>query len=280
MRLHEEPQPAGQTGSLMGSGAQEYPRQLTARERELIEWILPVDRKAYRHYRDAVSSMEVVGEGRRGKGEIVLGQPGTGPDFSSPLGAVFAYGVMETSSGVLSVTLREMTDGQLSVEMVGQQSEDVPEEFEEIRRWTYSTWKPADPCPQCRQPVRQVEMSGGEAGTQHLTLALCRVDRRIWVFDELSQVVRLIPVTNYYNELMLHLNIREPDVALNSRNLFTNLPRYSNADLTLAFQSYNALRNKVRTEGPVRSLPGENPSGWKRLTKLFGKERGEDNVGN
>ena len=83
----------------------------------------------------------------------------------------------------------------------------------------------------------------------HLTLACCPADRRLWVHDGAEEVNRLIPVTNFYNELMLQKQIRDPKLALEARRLFEDLTAYSDADLTRAFFTYNRLRSKVHLEG-------------------------------
>lgn len=228
-----------------------YPRQLTSRELEWIDWILPRERPGYREYRDVVRSMPVIGEGRRGKGEIILGHSGAQPDFDEPLAPVFAYGAIETNFGTISITLRGIVNDQISVEIVSHRAEDVQEDFEEFRRWTYSTWKPGDLCPQCQKLVREVPMHAVGRGEEHFVLALCIKDKRLWVFEGASQANRLIPVTNFYNELMLHKNIRDPKVALDSKRLFTDLSSYSDLDLTYAFLTYNKLKTKVQVEGSI-----------------------------
>src|SRR2546425_6699340 len=96
-----------------------------------MDWILPLDRPGYRHYHDLVRGMAVIGKGRRGEGEIILGPEGLTPDLSSPLAPVFAYGAIETKDGTLSVTMREILDGQISVEIVSHKSEEIPSRSEE-----------------------------------------------------------------------------------------------------------------------------------------------------
>ena len=105
--------------------ARHYPRHLTAREREWLDWILPGDRPGYKRFRSSMEGMVVIAEGRRGKGEVVLGNPGDSPDFSEPFGAVFAYGGIETSSGMVSITVREPVGNQISLEIVSHRSEDI-----------------------------------------------------------------------------------------------------------------------------------------------------------
>src|SRR5438094_6522753 len=138
--------------------SEKYPRELTPREFEWIGWILPAERPGYSLYRESIRHMRVLGEGRRGNGEIILGAEGTEIDLDSPLPPVFAYGAIETDSGLISVTLREMVSDQISAEIVSHFSEEIPENFGEIRRWTYSAWEPGQPCPQCGSRVREVPM--------------------------------------------------------------------------------------------------------------------------
>ena len=117
------------------SDARDYPRPISPREREWMVWILPPDRPGYRHYHDLVSGMVVIGKGRRGEGEIILGAEGSTPDVSSPLAPVFAYGAIETKAGTISITMREISDGQISIEIVSHQSEEIPSEFKTDEWW-------------------------------------------------------------------------------------------------------------------------------------------------
>ena len=254
------------------SDARDYPRPISPREREWMDWILPPDRPGYRHYHDLVSGMVVIGKGRRGEGEIILGAEGSTPDVSSPLAPVFAYGAIETKAGTISITMREISDGQISTEIVSHQSEEIPSEFEELRRWTYSTWIPGGRCPQCGEPVREVSMHPVAPGAERLVLAFCTVDRRVWVYDSSTGVNRLIPVTNYYNDLMLHKNIRDPRVALDSRRLFSDLSKYSDADLTYAFFTYNKIKTKVQIEGVIEPDQQESRGMAARFLKLFSRQ--------
>ena len=246
--------------------------QLSEREREWIEWILPADRIGYCEYRDLICSMTVIGEGRRGKGEVIFGHRDQQADLSAPLAPVFAYGMIETNFGNISITIRERVNDQISVEIVSHRFDDVPREFEEARRWTYSSWNPGNVCPQCGIHVREVAMHPATHKEGHVILAICARDRRLWVFDATNRVNRILPVTNYYNELMLHLHIRDPKVALDTNRLFTDLGSYSDADLTYAFLTYNTLKKKISLEGGIEP---DEPAGrgfMAKLKKLFVKK--------
>jgi hypothetical protein len=244
-----------------------YPRPLTPREKEWLEWILPPGRKGYTMYRTLIEDMVVIGAGRRGAGEVIFGLHGDSPDFDAPLSPVFAYGLIETNFGPISITLREVLGNQISVEIVSHRMEQVPTDFEETRRWTYSTWKPNEPCPQCLTKVREVSMHTNEG--KQLVLAVCAYDKRLWIYEQDTEINHLIPVTNFYNELMLHKNIRDPKIALDSKRLFTELEKYSDADLTYGFLTYNKLRTKVRVEGKIEAGHSLKKSLLKRLTSIL-----------
>jgi hypothetical protein len=255
-----------------GPAGREFPRPISPREREWMDWILPADRSGYMSYRQLVGGMVVIGNGRRGEGEIILGAGGSIPDMTSPLAPVFAYGAIESKAGTISITIREISDGQISVEIVSHRSEEIPSEFEELRRWTYSTWTPGGRCPQCGEAVREVSMHPVGAAAERLVLALCTADRRIWVYDSSTGVNRLIPVTNYYNDLMLHKNIRDPKIALESMRLFSDLSTYTDADLTYAFFTYNKIKAKVHIQGVIEPDQKESRGLAARFLKLFSRQ--------
>lgn len=244
-----------------------YPRPLTPRERSWLEWVLPAERAGYRVYREYLDTMIVLGEGRRGKGDFVLGYSGDVPDTTITLPPVFAYGVIETNFGQLSITVRENYANQIDVEIVSHRSEDVPVEFEERRRWTYSTWSPGDACPQCEKQLREVLMRT-DAG-KDFVLAICPADKRLWVYDAGTQVNHLIPITNFYNELMLQKNIRDPKVALDSNRLFSELSHYTDAELMYAFLTYNKLKMKVEVKGTLVTQRRAQVTLLKKLQSLF-----------
>ncbi len=240
----------------------EYPRPLTAREKGWLEWLLPPDRNGYRNFRERFEDLVVIGQGRRGKGNLVLGHEGDTPDSTSPLPPVFAYGVIEAEEGAISVMVREEAGDQIEVEIVPLKGEVIPERLTEKSRWTYSTWWPGHPCPCCRHELREVHIGGHDA---EAVLAICSRDHRIWVYESATGVNHLIPITNFYNELMLHKRIREAKIALDPSYLFTHLSEFSDADFVHAFVVYNKIRKKV---GAVKFEP-EVTRPQKSLVQIF-----------
>jgi hypothetical protein len=247
-----------------------YPRSLTPLEKDLLLWVLPGDRPGYREYRTLADSWHVVGIGRRGVGNYILAAPENVIDIESPLPQVFAYGIVETGTGNIAVTIRERLGDQLEYEIVNLQGEGVSEISSEKRRWTFSTWTPSMSCPIGGDPLRKIEIRS--VGLRRYMLALCPIDKRLWVYDESSGVNHPIPVTNFYNELMLHTNNRDPKVALDAKRLFSDLGRYSDTDFTKAFVSYNAQKTKVTFIDPVQIVESNSPTWLRWLRSLVKKQ--------
>jgi hypothetical protein len=244
-----------------------YPRKLTTVERELLLSVLPEDRTGYRDYRACVEGWDVVAQGRRGEGNYILAETTATVDLESPLPHVVAYGIIHTEAGELSVTVRERTGDQVEFEIVGVQGPVDLAGAREYRRWTLSSWLPSQPCPQCGRGVREVRMTSTSG--QQFVLAICSADQRLWVYDGQSGVNLPIPVSNFYNELMLHKNVRDPQRAFDTKRLFQNSSEFTDIDLQAAFRSYNNIRRKVVLEGDL-VVPVDKPSWFRRLSGFIG----------
>ncbi len=240
-----------------------FPRDLSPLEKDLLLWLLPADRPGYREYRSIVAAWSVAAKGRRGEGNFILASETTEIDNESPLPQVFAYGLVELAHGAIAITIRERLGDQLEYEIVSLEGESLPDVLEEKRRWTFSTWLPKQACPNCLGILREVVMQT-ERG-RRFALALCKNDGRIWVYDEVSGVNHPVPLTNFYNELMLHTKVRDPNIALNSKRLFTDLQNYSDSTLSRAFASYNKLKTKIEFEDQLQITDERKPSLLRRL---------------
>jgi hypothetical protein len=241
----------------------QFPRELTAVEKELLLWVLPEDRSGYREYRELVQSWNVMAQGRRGEGNYILAADGEQVDNESPLPQILAQGVVLTTEGQITVTVRERLGNQIEYEIDGIRRATSHGAFKEIKRWTLSTWSPGMPCPNCGTMLREVKMKTEHGRT--LTLALCAKDHRLWVHDDITQINHPIPVTNIYNELVMHKNVRDPKVAFDSQRLFTDLHAFSDAELAKAFVTYNDIRTKVQLNDRIHLDKPRKRSLWNRL---------------
>lgn len=238
-----------------------FPRVLRKKERELLEFVLPMEAPGYATYRRLMDEMVVLAEGRRGKGNLVLGRAGDRADLSLPLPPVVAYGVVETTRDEFTITVRACVGDQIDVEIVSTHGEEIPDHFEEKRRWTYSSWKPGTPSPATTMPVREVQIA------PTLTLVIAHHDRRLWLHDATTRMNHLIPITNFYNELMLHKAVRDPRIALDASRFFDEHRQYADGDLRAAFLAYNRLIRRVAIASAEEQ---PQPKGWRaRLGRFF-----------
>jgi hypothetical protein len=76
-------------------------------------------------------------------------------------------------------------------------------------------------------------------------LAISPQEKRLWLYNGTTGMNHPIPITNFYNELMLIKGIRDPEIALRSALLFENLHQYTDSDLDAAFIAYNRFRKRV-----------------------------------
>jgi hypothetical protein len=254
------------------SSLERLPRELNPLERELLLWVLPNERSGYAEYRKLIETWPVVAVGRRGEGNYILAEAGWSVDIESPLPQLFAYGVVEHEQGTLTISVRERSGGQLEFEMEGVADSTAVASLRQIRRWSFSEWLPSQPCPSCRHSVREIKMA--TTASQMLVLVLCSRDRRIWVYEGQSGVNALIPVTGFYNELMLQKGVHDPNIALDPNRLFQLPGEQSESELIRAFSSYNKIRKKVVLEGDL-IVAGDRRSNWiqRTVAALAGKKK-------
>jgi hypothetical protein len=246
----------------MGS-EEHFPRELNALERELLLWVLPGERPGYSEFRTLVEEWKVVGKGRRGEGNYVLANVAHQIDADSPLPQLLAYGLVEGERGDITISVREPMGDQLEFEISGPVEDALRQGLKSRRRWTYSEWLPSQPCPSCQRAVREIPVR--TVSGRFLVLVACVRDQRLWVYDNRSGINHPIPVTGFYNELMLQHRIQDPKIAFDSKRLFSDLNTFSDVALIRAFSSYNQFRRKVILEEPL-AIETEKTLGWLQRT--------------
>jgi hypothetical protein len=220
----------------MGEQYDTFPRPLAHNEWLLIEWLLPDERSGYSIYRSLLKSLQVIGYGRWGDGNFVLGEPGDTPDISGPMQRIYASGTIESEEGIITVSVHEYAAGQLEIQITNLENEDISDKLKIRKKSTYSFWEPGAKCPFCGKPVREIAINNSQPMA---VLAVCYNDNRLWLYDETDGVNHPIPATNLYNELMLYKHIKDPVKVLNSKNLFNNPDDFPDQELRQAFVNYN-----------------------------------------
>lgn len=200
--------------------------------------ILPENKPGYNLYRNKIDRMMVLGEGNSGVGSYILGENEPEPDFSFLSSPVFSLGIFHSDKGEFDLLIHEETENKIEV-WFGQ---DVNENFDESYNLkSYSSWIPGDRSPFSDSKVREIAIRPEE-----FILAVVPEEKKIWLYESSSGVNHLIPLSNYYNSLMLIRNERNAEKALNPNLFFNNLGIYNDQELKKAFEQYNKyMRRKL-----------------------------------
>lgn len=223
-----------------------FPRNLTSIENELLLSILPEKKTGYKKYRDKINTLVVTGAGRFGGGNFVLGRKGTGPDLSLPSTPVFAVGTNIYMEGTIDITLHEDINDEIEFDISARNRELLPQKLTGIKKWNYSEWNPGSKAPGDNSVVREIIIVKNE-----YLLVVAPKHKKIWLHEYKSGVNFLIPLTNFYNELMRVCNVVDSSVALKPALFFKNLDNFRDEELMLAFLSYNRYLKKMNIEDSV-----------------------------
>lgn len=227
----------------------------------IINWLLPESSSFYSEFRKKISSKIILGEGRWGKGDFLFGKLGDAIDTTEGMKPVVAFGEInfqnEDLEFVISVSIHEPNnDGIIELQIspdffdfiylgfalptLEQFNNSIFGDFKIVKKWTYSYWQPNQNCPAYATELRIVDITNSE-----IFLAFSKELKSIWAYDTLAKNNVIIPLTAYYNTLMLHKEITTPSRVLNPKTLFNELHLYSDLDLKNAFVLYNNEKKKI-----------------------------------
>jgi hypothetical protein len=208
-----------------------YPRELTDIEKKCLFRILPENKPGYNFYRNKINGMVVLGDGSFGEGNFILGPVEPKPDLSFPIAPVFALGTLYAGNTQIDIIINEETENKIEISL----SCDVNEiSITGANVKSYSFWVPGLKSPFTDSKVREIIIRPGK-----FILAVAAEEKKIWLYEFTSGVNHLVPVSNYYNCLMLLRNERNAQKVLNPNLFFDNLGLYNDQELLLAFEKYN-----------------------------------------
>ena len=222
---------------------QKFPRQLTSREKNWLFAALPENKLGYRQYREIIENLLILGFGRFGDGNYILGQEGETVDLEASSSPILAVANITFDVGKVYITIHEELDGLIEVDIKGSSLEHIPDDLSQSKVWTYSNWIPGEKAPFDKSKVREIHLLNNE-----IVLAIAPVHKKIWVYNSKSGINHFIPVTNYYNEIMILLNNKNAETALNPGRLFTNLDEFTDKQLAQGFLVYNKYANRVELD--------------------------------
>ncbi len=217
-----------------------FPRNLTRIESYLLCSVLPENKIGYKVYSDKINTLVVTGNGRFGGGNFILGKDNTFPDLSFPSSPVFAIGTNICKEGTFDITIHTEVDEEIEFDISGLNESVEPETLTEIKKWNYSEWNPGDKAPGDGSYVREIKIVEAK-----YILAIAPVPKKIWLHEYESGINFLIPLTNFYNELMRVCRINKPGIALNPSSFFNSLKDFTDTELNLTFISYNKYMKRI-----------------------------------
>jgi len=249
--------------SLGGNGFSQFPRKLSEKEKILLYSILPKNKSGYKLYREKIESLSVIGIGRSGEGNLILGKENSLVDLSDPSMPIFAAGVSNFDGHLYNISIQEELDDEIEIDIsVVAKNSDNPLNLISLN---YSEWNPGNKAPGDNSFVREVVFLPGK-----YIIAIAPVHKKIWVHDIENKINYLIPLSNYYNHLMLVKKIRDPKIALKPNLFFSNLESYEDSDLVSAFLLYNKYFRRIKLDYSQFQTK-QNQSKKNKLFSIFKK---------
>lgn len=220
-----------------------FPRRLTEREKEWLNFILPAERKGYSEYRKKIEDLFVIGYGRFGGTNLILGKQNDKPDLSAPSSLVFASGNIIYKEAEIYILMHEEFEGQIEIDISNKHENEIPEKLSEVSRWTYSTWKPGNKAPGDNSEIREIHLIKNE-----IVIVIAPVHKRIWVYENKSGINYFIPVTNFFNEIIRIRAIKDAKNLPKPNSIFTDTNSFSNEEIAQGFLLYNKHWKKIEID--------------------------------
>lgn len=220
-----------------------FPRKLKELERELLFSILPAGKQGYKLYREKITNKYVLGFGRFGETNLILGNKDDKLNIQDASSSIFAAGSIIYDEGKVEISINDEIDDRIEFDISPKDYEQVVKR-KEFKRWNYSEWIPGQSSPRENSYVREILISPGK-----YALAVSAEEKRIWLYEFETGINHLIPLSNFYNQLMIQKNIRDPKIALKPNLFFGNgtgkHSDYTDIDLRNTFLTYNKYIKKL-----------------------------------
>lgn len=243
---------------------------------EIILWILPPSKTWYKRYYDIIFSKELIGEGRWGKGDLIFGDKNQIVDLNDGMKPVvsigevlYSYNEKETS---ISISIHEPSeDGMVELQI----SEEFFEFFSDINKknnfiekhkWTLSSWELGENCPATNSKVRTVFIDEIKSHA----LVISSEKKILWLHNKLDGMNSIIPISSYYNALMMNKQIQDPNKVLHPTLFFVDVNNYTDSDLIIALNSYNKQQRRFPVNMISDSfLPTKQKSLISKIKNIF-----------
>jgi hypothetical protein len=239
-----------------------YPRKLNDKEKEFLFYILPENKPVYKDYRERLESMAVIGAGRFGEGNCVMGFSEDKPDLSYSSLPVFAAGqFIYNNNTAVQITIHEEFESKIEFNISNVNGEKIPLNDKPVRKWTYSVWNEGDPSPFDNDELREVNMMN------KFLLVISKANKSIWIHEFDTQFNHIIPVTNFLNELRRGNKEVDKTHGIDVNNIIDNINNFEDRKLIDTVVIYNKQWRKLDLSAlDEKKLPKKKKS-WPSLFK-------------
>ncbi|MCF8243242.1 MAG: hypothetical protein K9J16_17835 [Melioribacteraceae bacterium] len=200
-----------------------------------LEFVLPANRIGYNNVLEKINSYVIIGQGRFGGNNFILGRDGDKPDLGVSSAPMLACGYKIENDEKFYITVHEEIDDQVEIDF----TREVKRDKDDLS-WSYSYWQPGKKAPGDNAPVREVHLIQNK-----VVVVVAPTHKKVWVYDDSTQINYIVPVTNFYNEIMHVLGEKDPKLVFNSNRLFDKPGDISDEQIGQGFLLYNKYWKKI-----------------------------------
>lgn len=241
-----------------------FPVKLTEAERKILFSILPENKSGYKNYRSIIDDFFIVAEGRFGIGNLILGKEDAVPDLSISSSPIFALGTIITSENNYYTVIHSLDEEMIEIQIDPYPVIDNPDIKSVV---SYSDWQPGMKSPENNSDVYEFIINENS-----YLLAICPSSKKIWLHEYSTQVNFIIPLSNFFNELMRIRKVNDEKAMLNPARFFDEIDQFSHLEIKLAFLMYNKYLKHFNLGISPEELINQNQfQNKKKSFKIFGR---------
>jgi hypothetical protein len=142
----------------------------------------------------------------------------------------------------LQISIHEFFDNKIEVSISNISGEEIPDSLTVVSRWSYSYWKPGAASPFEGDSLREIDIAKTKGA---LVLALSPKNFSLWLYEAKTGLNRIIPVTNFINELLRGNTTVDKSRGINIAYVFENLNKFTDGEFIKALVQYNKQWRKA-----------------------------------